>query len=128
MANLLLFLPEEALPLLIAAGGIAVILGARRLGGALVALAIGLAVLPVLLEPLFSAMPGPLLALVLVVLFAGMAFALLRGFSKLMIGERATDHMVGTLAADVVRGTVVGSTRLLWRGLRGAGRRMLPRR
>lgn len=99
MRNLLLLLPDEAIPLLFVAGALAIIVGARRTGGSLIVLSITLTVLPVLLAPLFDLLPTGVLMLLLVLTFIGLVFGMLRWLSVALIGQRATEHMVGTLAA-----------------------------
>ena len=127
MRSLVAFLPVELLPLLISAGGLLFIIGARRLAGAVIVLAIAIAVLPVVLAPMFDLMPAWLLVLVMVVLILGMILGILRWLSSLLIGRRATDHMIGALAADLVRAVVVGSFRLAGRILRALWRAVTPR-
>ena len=124
MRSLVAFLPVELLPLLISAGGLLFIIGARRLAGAAIVLAITIAVLPVVLAPMFDLMPAWLLVLVMIGLMIGLVLGLLGWLSRSLIGRRATDHMVGALAADVVRAVVVGCFRLagrimvaLWRAV-----------
>jgi hypothetical protein len=94
-------LPDEALPLLLVGAAVAVMLGLLR-PRALVGL-LGLCLLlPVIgagLEVLLGQLPAWVSLLVLV----GLGLALLRGLAALLIGTRAADTMVGTLAADVVR-------------------------
>lgn len=125
MRALLLIVPDEMLLLLIVGGGLAVIVGARRLGFGLVILGVTLAVLPTLLAPFFGMLPEWVLVALMVALVVGVVLSGLRWISCALIGNRATDHMVGALAADVVRATVVGTARaaarmvrLCWRGLR----------
>lgn len=124
MRGILLFLPDELIILLIVGGGFAMIFGARRLGGSLIVLAIALAVLPGILAPLFDMLPGYLLVTLLLIFFVSIVFSGLRWLSSLIIGNRATEHMVGSLAADVVRAAFLGTFRLcgfairgVWRGL-----------
>ena len=114
MRNLILFVPPEFAVLLIAGAGVALIFGARALAGTLFALGLALVLLPVLLAPLFDALPTWLLIALLV--FFGLG--LLRALFNLLIGTRSTDHMVGILAADTVRATLTLPFRLLARILR----------
>ncbi len=124
MRGILLFLPDELIILLIVGGGFAMIFGARRLGGSLIVMAIALAVLPGILAPLFDMLPGYLLVVLLLFFLVSTVFSGLRWLSSLIIGGRATDNMVGSLAADVVKATFLGTLRLcgsafrgVWRGL-----------
>ena len=126
MRSLLLLIPVEAAPLLMVLAGLALIVGARVWAGGLLAFALALVVLPVLLEPFFDQLPLGLLWLVMVFFGLGVVIALFRGLSTSLIGERATSHMLGELAADFVRGCfrrpfiVIGwLLRLLWRSARG---------
>jgi hypothetical protein len=125
MRSLLLLVPVEAAPLLMVLAGLALTVGARVWAGGLLAFALALVVLPILLEPLFEQLPAGLLWLVMLVLGLGLALALFRGLSTSLIGERATSHMLGELAADFVRGCLrvpFRATgwllRLMWRGVR----------
>lgn len=117
MRSLLVFLPEEFIPMLIVAGGLAIIVGARRVGAGLVVTALLLALLPALLAPFFDALPSAVLTLLLVAMLIALVFAALRWLSVGLIGTRATDHMIGTLAADAVRWSVLGSFRLCGRAV-----------
>jgi hypothetical protein len=100
-------LPDEALILLIAAAGLLLILGFRGLAGSLLAMAVLLPMLAPFVEALMSELP--LWVAVGILLVIGLA--ILRAFASLFLGRRAADHMVGILAADVVRLLVLG---LLW--------------
>ena len=104
-------IPDEALILVIAAIGLGLILGVIR--GKTAVSTIGGIVLMVLLEPfveaLFAALPWWLTISLLGVLF----LSLFRGLSRMVLGERASDHMVGILAADVVGFCLVGFFQIL---------------
>lgn len=105
------FLPAEALALLIVLGAIAFIVGARRLAMTLVGLAIAGAVLPPLIEPLLDEVPGWVLALLLV----HVGFALLRAVLVVFIGGRASDHAI----CHFVGALLVGLFLLPFSALRG---------
>jgi amino acid transporter len=111
MGLLWTLIPDEALILVIAAIGLGLILGIIR--GKTAVSMIGGIVLMLLLEPfvesLFAALPWWLTIAVLVVL----VLSLLRGLSGLVLGGRASDHMVGILAADIVRFCFVGFFQIL---------------
>jgi hypothetical protein len=124
MNALVMFLPQEMLVLLIAAGGIALIVGAQKLGTGLLVTALAMAVLPAFLAPLFANAPGSLLTIVLVGMLIAMLLSGLRWLSNGLIGKRATDSMVGNLASDVVKAVVVGSFRLMGKGFVLLGRLM----
>ena len=127
MRSLVAFLPIELLPLLISAGGLLFIIGARRLASAALMLAVAIAVLPVVLAPMFDLMPSWLLVLVMIGLMIGLVMGLLAWLSRALIGRRATEHMVGSLAADLVSATVVGGFRLVGKVLAGLWRLVKPR-
>lgn len=122
MRMTLLLIPPEMLALMIAAGGLAMVVGARKLAAALIGGALALAVLPAFLAPLFDALPGPVLTLLMVGMAIGIVFAVLRFLFDSTIGRNATDNMVGILAADAVRGTARGAFGLLGMTLRGVWR------
>lgn len=109
MRNLILFVPPELAALLIAGAGLAMILGARALAGSLFGVAMALVFLPVLLAPLFDALPAWLLIGLLVFFSLG----LIRAMSNVLIGKNSTDHMVGILAADAARFAVLAPFRLI---------------
>ena len=111
MGLLWTLIPDEALIIVIAGIGIALMLGVIRAKAALPML--GGIVLMVLLGPfveaLFLALPWwAIIAVVLV-----LCISLLRGLSNMLLGERASDHMVGILAADVIRFCFVGFVQIL---------------
>jgi hypothetical protein len=94
-------LPDEALPLLIAAVGLAMVCGLLRGRAALALLALLLLapVLGALVESLLAQFPPWVTWLVL----AGVGLSLLKGLAALLLGPRAADTMMGSLAADLVR-------------------------
>ena len=109
MRNLILFIPRELVVFVFAGAGLAMIVGARRTASGLLLAALAIIFLPVLLAPLFDALPGWLLLGLTVVSGA----SLLRGLFVVVIGKNSTDHMVGILAADVIRATLVAPFRLI---------------
>lgn len=126
MINLALLLPEELLPLLLAGAGLCLILGLRKLAISLATVAITAPFIGVIVGAVLELLPW-------YVVIAVMAFAvlsMLRAASNLMLGRAATDHVVGDLAADVVRFViklpfrVVGwGAGVLWRLARPGGPR-----
>jgi len=94
-----LFIPKEALIFLIMGAGFALMFGQKNIAKWLMLLALTLAILPPFLEPIFSIMPNWIFILILVLL----AFSMFRSLVVLLTGKEATDHMVGSLTADVVR-------------------------
>ena len=109
MRNLILFMPTELVVFMIIGAGLAMIVGARSLAATLLGIAMAIIFLPVLLGPLFDALPGWLL----VVLLFFFALAMLRALFEITIGKNSTDHMVGILAADVVRVALLAPFRLI---------------
>ena len=109
MRSLLLLLPQEALIAMVVGAGLAMIVGARRLAGALLGAATLLVILPVVLAPLFDLLPGWVLACLLVFFVLG----LLRTLLQLLIGRSSANHTVGILVADVLRATLLAPFCLL---------------
>jgi ABC-type multidrug transport system fused ATPase/permease subunit len=109
MRNLILFMPPELVIFMIIGAGLAMIVGARSLAATLLGTAMAIIFLPVLLAPLFEALPRWLLVVLLVFFALGM----LRALFEMAIGKHSTDHMVGILAADVVRATLLAPFRLI---------------
>lgn len=100
--TLWMLMPDEALPLVIAGVGLALMLGLVS-GRAALGIVLGLVVLPPLLAPLVEAVMGGLPPWVSLVILAFFGLAIIRGLAALLIGSRAADTMVGSLAADLVR-------------------------
>ncbi len=126
MINLALVLPEELLPLLLAGAGLCLILGLRTLAISLAAVAITAPFVSVIAGAVLELLPW--YAVIAVMVFA--VLSMVRAASNLMLGRAATDHVVGDLAADVVRFViklpfrVVGwGARMLWRLARPGGPR-----
>lgn len=121
MRNLWLFLPDDAMPLLLVGVGLALLLGFIRPRQAL-GLVLGIVLVLLagpLLDALFQALPLWLLILVLVWL----GLYLFRSLLAIFIGERAAAEAVGSLAADVIRfgfRLLFLPARILWRAMRKA--------
>ena len=111
MSLLWTLLPDEALILVIAAIGIGLLLGI--LSGRKALSLIGGIALMVILAPFVEALFASLPLWLMLLLFVGLVLSFLRGLSSAVLGDRASDHMVGTLAADIVRFCFVGSFKLL---------------
>lgn len=96
-----MLLPDEALPLLIVGIGLALILGlvSRSAAFGLV----GLMLLFALLGPIVEGVMGGMPPWISLVILAVVILVLLKGMARLVLGGRAADHMVGILAADLVR-------------------------
>lgn len=94
-------LPESALPLVIVVAAIGLITGLipRKAAFGLLGTVIAMLVLAPFLSVLLDALPLWLL----LTLMAFIALSFCRAIMNAMLGPAATSHMVGILAADVVR-------------------------
>ncbi len=101
MQWLWLFLPDEALVLVIVLIGMGLMVGFLRPRSA--GQLLGGIVLMLLLAPFIESFVSSLPWWVNLLLLFGIGWAVIRGLSRFVLGARAADHMVGTLAADVVR-------------------------
>ena len=114
--GLWLLLPQEALPLLLIGGAFLVMFRLASLRAVLTAV-IFFALLPVfspIIEALFSALPAWMSFLLLV----GMGFWAFQAIATTVMGRGAAEHMVGSLATDIVRFLVRAAflpVRLMWR-------------
>lgn len=97
-----LLVPPEALLLLLVTAGILMIVGLKRQASGLILFVLSMAFLPVF-EPLIgavtAAIPNWLLALILLAI----AFAVVRAVSTLFLGKGASDHLMGTMAANMIK-------------------------
>jgi hypothetical protein len=115
-AGLWLLLPQEALPLLLIGGAFLVmfrVASFRAVLGAVVFVVL-IPVFSPIIEALFAALP----AWVALLFCVGMGFWCLQAIAATVIGRGAAEHMVGSLAADLVRllvKTAFVPVRLLWR-------------
>ncbi len=127
MMTLLTWLPNEFMVLGIVLIGFGLMVGlitlrrAAALLGFVIVLMVTGPFVDALLDTIHDLVPWWLLLPLGVLL----VFSLLGALSRMLIGRRAADHMVGTLAADVVRfgfrmlfGLVALPFRLLFGGLR----------
>lgn len=104
MSWILGLLPDGAMVLVIMAIGFALMCGLLRPKRAFTML--GGLVLMLVLSPFISALVEALPFWLLAILLLLFGLSLLRALSNFVIGPGATDEMVGTLAADVVRSGV----------------------
>jgi len=114
------FLPDEALVLVIVAIGFGLMVGIIRVRTAASLLG-GLFLITLLgpfVEMLFESLPSWLTLMVLALI----CLSLLRAFLGLVLGRRASDHVVGILAADVVRFCFVSVLEILFLPFRMIGR------
>lgn len=101
MRSLWLFLPDAAIPLLMVAVGLALIVGLirpRAAFGVILTVILLLLAAP-FLDLLFEALPWWVLLLLLV----WVGLYLLRSLLEVFIGDRAAAEAVGSLAADLIR-------------------------
>ncbi len=123
--GLLVLLPQEVAPILIAVAGFCFMIGAKRIAVGLLTFSAGCIFLPVLLLPLVEALPIWLVWLILaylVFLLPFIAIVILGALVRPAIGQNAADHMVGDMAAKCIKwmllfpflllGLIV---RLIWR-------------
>ena len=94
-------LPMSAMPLVIIGVGLALIVGIVKPRGAMAIL--GGLILTILLTPFFNALFDLLPWWLCLLLTVAFFLSILRAGVQLLLGPRATDHMVGALATDVVR-------------------------
>jgi hypothetical protein len=102
MSWLWMLLPDELLPLFIVGIGLAVILRILRVKAAMAIL--GGLLLSFILSPFVDAIFDYLPAWVSVLVILCIGLVILRGLISLLIGRRAAEHMVGSLAAELVKG------------------------
>ncbi len=98
-AGILAFLPEAAIPVLVVVAALALIVGARRLAGALFVMVLGMVLLPPFIAPILNQLPWWALALLVVFV----ALAIFREVAALFLGKGGADAMTGHLAADFVK-------------------------
>ncbi len=93
------FFPPELTIFLIIGGGLCLIFGLRKVAGSLFMAGILMAIVPPFVGPIVNLLPWWVLLLVTGFFF----LAIFRGIASLIIGHSAANHMIGILAADVVR-------------------------
>lgn len=124
MSWLWMLLPDEFMPLLIAGIGLAVILRLMRVQAAMAI--IGGLLLSFILNPFIDAFFDYLPAWISVLVLLCIGMAILRGLISLLIGQRAAEHMVGSLAAELVKGIfslLLLPFKIIWMLLRHRERR-----
>ncbi len=115
MRTLWLWLPDEAMPLVIVGVGLALMLGLIRVRTALSVL--GTVILLLLAGPFIEALIETLPGWMILLLVLFVVLALFRGVLSLLLGERAAAHTIGILAADMIRlcfGLLFLPFRILW--------------
>lgn len=95
LASLLMFLPVAIAPLLLVAGGLATIVGARPFARTMFTAVAVMALAPVVLGPLLAAVPSWLLLLAL----PAMSFMLVGAVVTALFGQRVWDMALGRLIA-----------------------------
>jgi hypothetical protein len=101
MRTLWLWLPDEAMLLVIAGVGLALMLGFIR-GRAAMGL-LGTVLLVLLAGPFIDALLDTLPGWMLLLLLLWVGVALFRWVLSLLLGARAANEAVGSLAADIIR-------------------------
>jgi len=101
MRTLWLWLPDEAMALVIVAIGLALIVGLVR--GRTAPGLLGMVVLVLLAGPFIDSLLDTLPGWVLLLLLLWVALGLFRWVLSVLLGARAADEAVGSLAADVIR-------------------------
>lgn len=115
-SGLWLLLPQEALPLLLIVGAFLVMfrmVSRRRVLGAMICFVL-LPLFSPIIEVLFDALP----VWVSLLFLMGMVFWCFRAIATTVLGRGAAEHMMGSLAADIVRFLVKAAClpiRLVWR-------------
>lgn len=106
-----ILLPDEFMPLAIAGIGLALILGiiGLRKAASLIGGICLLLITAPFFDALFDALPGFLFLLMVPIFFV----MVIGWLGRSVLGERAFGHMVGSLAADVVRFAFLFPFRLL---------------
>ena len=114
LAPIMMIIPEEYFGLLVfgmlVAGGLAITVGARKTGGALVTAALALPIVSVIVQAivndLFSFLPDglvmPVAVLLMVICYAFVIIAIL----KALVGQRAWDGAKERLLADFIKWSV----------------------
>lgn len=97
MRNLLPFIPSELFLVLLVGAGLAMVIGQRQWAATLVGVVLAGVFLPVLVEPLFDAMPSWLLVLLTGVLVAGLVHQAIRLLLGREVASQAIGHVVGHL-------------------------------
>jgi hypothetical protein len=105
LRSLLFWLPDEAAVLVVSGIGIALITGIVNKQAAF--RAVGLLCLYLALSPFIGALVDLIPAIWLVPIVVIAAVSTLRALIGVLIGQGATDHMVGSLAASAVRAVLV---------------------
>ena len=101
MQWLWMFLPDEAMPLIIALIGLGLMVGLLRLRSA--GQLLGGLVLMLLLTPFIESFVSSLPPWVNLLLLVWIGWAMIQAAIRFILGPMAAGHMVGILAADVVR-------------------------
>ena len=123
LSLLSIFLPDEALPLIMMGGGLAYMVGAKKLAISMFVFVAASVILPILLVPLIALIPAWVLWILVIYLIFLLPFMAVSMFGSLVspaIGKGASREMTGNLAADIVRimcRTAFGATAMAFRQL-----------
>ncbi len=99
--SILWLLPDNAMILVIVAIGFGLMLGLIRRQAAMGM--IGSIVLCLILAPFVESLLGALPAWISMLIMIAVGISIFRGLASLFLGQYAASHMVGILAADVVK-------------------------
>lgn len=114
---ILAFLPPETIPVIAVAGGLALVIGLRSIAQILFTLCAIMIFLPIIIEPILDMLPEWALPLLIVIFWISVIGMVL----KMLIGKGATEHLIGSLAADCIKWLLFlpfRTLRWLFRGLR----------
>lgn len=115
---LVLLIPEEALPFILIAAALALLVGARKTAASLVGLALVMIVAPLLVEPLIGGLPDWALVLVIV----GVVLMMIYSVVALLIGRKNIQLLVAHWKARVIARLVLGTILLPFRLIYVLGR------
>lgn len=105
LTELLFWLPDEAAVLVIAGIGMALMLGIMTPRSAFRSL--GILCLFLVLSPFVGSLVDLIPTIWLIPLVAVVGLSMARSLLSMLIGQGATEHMVGSLAASAVRGALL---------------------
>jgi hypothetical protein len=93
--------PDSALPLIIVGVALALMIGIIKPRRAMSI--VGMIIVCIIAEPFINALFDALPTWLNLLITIAFVLSMVRAGIRLLLGNRATDHMVGILAADVVR-------------------------
>jgi hypothetical protein len=96
--SLLMFVPMGALPLLVVLAGLALIIGKKQLASTLIVSVLAMAFAPVVLGPVFAALPGWVIAVAIPV----MGVMLVGALVSAVFGKRVYENAMGNWLASLL--------------------------